>query len=88
MVKGSFIFKPRVNAFGTFNAMRKADKWKVLRFFLIPFCVSSYPQLIQGNNFLLILSPVIWENLLALLGIILFLGIMFLAKRNTDKKVQ
>ncbi len=71
-----------LNAFGTFNNMASADKWKIFRFFFIPFCVSSYPQLIQGHGFILILSPDVWENIFALIPIILLIGLFLLSKKK------
>ena len=33
------------------------DRWTVLRLFLMPFCVSSFSQLIKGQGFVLIFPP-------------------------------
>jgi hypothetical protein len=35
----------------------KPDRWTVLRLFLMPFCVSSFSQLIKGRGFVLIFPP-------------------------------
>lgn len=33
------------------------DRWTTLRLFLMPFCVSSFSQLIKGKGFVLIIPP-------------------------------
>ena len=33
------------------------DRWQIFRFFLIPFCVSSFSALVKGRGFVLIFSP-------------------------------
>lgn len=33
------------------------DRWTLLRLFLMPFCVSSFSQLIKGRGFVLIFPP-------------------------------
>ena len=33
------------------------DRWTVVRLFLMPFCVSSFSQLIKGRRFILIVPP-------------------------------
>lgn len=33
------------------------DRWTVLRLFLMPFCVSSFSQLIKDQGFVLVLPP-------------------------------
>ncbi len=42
------------------------DRWTVLRLFLMPFCVSSFSQLIKGRGFVLVFAPTWRENLVAL----------------------
>jgi len=42
------------------------DRWTVLRLFLMPFCVSSFSQLIKGKGFVLVFPPSLQENLVAL----------------------
>ena len=74
------------NAFGSLEEIRKGDKWKVIRFFIIPFCVSSYPLLIEGQNFILIFSPNIIENVLALLPISIFIIIVLIVNKNQKKE--
>ena len=33
------------------------DRWTVVRLFLMPFCVSSFSQLIKGKGFVLVVPP-------------------------------
>ncbi len=40
--------------------------WESLRLVLCPFLVSSFSSLVKGKGFVLILSPVLFENLAAL----------------------
>jgi len=44
----------------------RLDRWQVFRLFLMPFCVSSFSALVKGRGFILIFSPHIRENILAL----------------------
>ena len=44
----------------------RLDRWQVFRLFLMPFCVSSFSALVKGRGFILIFSPHIRENFLAL----------------------
>jgi len=41
-------------------------RWGVFRLFLMPFCVSSFAALVKGRGFVLVFSPQLLENLLAL----------------------
>ena len=42
-----------------------ADHWQTFRLFLMPFCVSSFSQLIKGKGFWLIFPPSIDELLVS-----------------------
>jgi hypothetical protein len=42
------------------------DRWTVMRLFLMPFCVSSFSQLIKGKGFVLVFPPDLNQNLVAL----------------------
>lgn len=44
----------------------RLDRWQTLRFFLMPFCVSSFSALVKGRDFLLIFSPRKSEDYFAL----------------------
>ena len=48
------------------NGGNRLGCWQVFRLFLMPFCVSSFSALVKGRGFLLIFSPRMAENYLAL----------------------
>ena len=77
-------FVLNINAFcsirGILNAPKKAA---VFRFFIIPFCVSSFPVVIKDKGFFLFLSPSLKENLTALTLCVIFLSIAWLSKLIT-----
>lgn len=35
----------------------RVDRWQAFRFFMMPFCVSSFSALVKGQGFLLVFSP-------------------------------
>ena len=39
----------------------RPDRWTTLRLFLMPFCVSSFSQLIKGQGFVLVFPPDLHE---------------------------
>lgn len=41
----------------------KLDRWQVFRFFLMPFCVSSFAALIKDRGFILVFHPSLEANL-------------------------
>jgi len=57
------------------------DRWTVMRLFLMPFCVSSFSQLIKGKGFVLVFPPDVHENAVALVACGLFVGAVLLMKR-------
>jgi hypothetical protein len=56
-------------------------KWGVFRLFLMPFCVSSFSALVKGRGFVLVFSPQLRENLLALGLCAAFCGFVAILKR-------
>lgn len=48
------------------------DRWTTLRLFLMPFCVSSFSQLIKGKGFVLIIPPDTGELAVTLAACALF----------------
>ena len=48
------------------------DRWTTLRLFLMPFCVSSFSQLIKGKGFVLVFPPDLRELGIALAACALF----------------
>lgn len=56
------------------------DYWQTFRLYLMPFCVSSFSALIKDQGFIVILSPKLGENLIAVLCCLLFLAAVFIIK--------
>ena len=53
------------------------DRWTTLRLFLMPFCVSSFSQLIKGKGFVLIFPPDVHEiavSVIACAAFVIFVG--------------
>lgn len=44
----------------------KLGFWPTFRLFLMPFCVSSFSALVKGRGFILVFSPRLREDLIAL----------------------
>ncbi len=57
------------------------DRWQLFRLYLIPFCVSSFSALVKDHGFILIFSPKIAENGLAIALCVGFIGMAWLARR-------
>jgi hypothetical protein len=57
------------------------DRWQAFRFFLMPFCVSSFSALVKGRGFVLVFSPVQGEVLAGLGACAMFLGLVWAARR-------
>lgn len=53
------------NARASSDGTRPLENWQAFRFFLTPFCVSSFSALVKGRNFILIFSPNVEDNLIA-----------------------
>lgn len=58
----------------------KLDRWQVFRFFLMPFCVSSFAALIKDRGFVLVFHPTLEANLQALGTCAAFWGLARLAR--------
>ncbi|HKS37891.1 MAG TPA: hypothetical protein VJW76_11915 [Verrucomicrobiae bacterium] len=59
----------------------KLEGWQTFRLFLMPFCVSSFAALVKGQGFILIFSPQLRENMLALGLCLAFCAGVMLVKR-------
>jgi hypothetical protein len=59
------------------------DRWTVLRLFLMPFCVSSFSQLIKGKGFVLVFPPDLHENAISLAACAAFVIAVLALKRAT-----
>jgi hypothetical protein len=57
------------------------DRWTVLRLFLMPFCVSSFSQLIKGSGFILVFPPDLQENAISLAACSAFVIAVLAIKR-------
>ena len=53
------------------------DRWTTLRLFLMPFCVSSFSQLIKGQGFVLVFPPDAREIAVTLAICAAFVGAVF-----------
>jgi hypothetical protein len=62
------------------------DRWTVFRLFLMPFCVSSFSQLIKGRGFVLVFPPDLHENAIALAACALFVIIVMSSRRGVLSK--
>jgi nitrate/nitrite transporter NarK len=72
-----------INATASGKSRVRLEAWPTFRFFLIPFCVSSFAALAKGRGFILIFSPR-WEESAVAVGACGALGgIVAIAKRLT-----
>jgi hypothetical protein len=56
------------------------DRWTTVRLFLMPFCVSSFSQLIKGQGFVLVFPPEPREFAVSIAGCALFVTMVFAIK--------
>ena len=63
------------------SAAGKLQLWPAIRFFMAPFCVSSFASLVKDRGFFLIFSPD-WRELATAAGICVVLGLLALAARK------
>jgi len=52
----------------------RLDRWQIARFYLMPFCVSSFAALIKGHGFILVFHPSLRDNLIAATACALFIA--------------
>jgi hypothetical protein len=57
------------------------DRWTTFRLFLMPFCVSSFSQLIKGQGFWLIVPPSLPEIAISLAGCAAFVVLVLAVKQ-------
>lgn len=67
-------------AFAGRSRMR-LEPWQVARFYLMPFCVSSYAALIKDQGFVLIFHPNLADNLRSAAACAAFVALSAAAKR-------
>jgi hypothetical protein len=58
------------------------DRWTTLRLFLMPFCVSSFSQLIKGKGFVLVFPPDLHEIAISLAACALFVIAVLVVKHS------
>jgi hypothetical protein len=59
------------------------DRWTTLRLFIMPFCVSSFSQLIKGRGFVLVFPPSPHELMVSLSACALFVAFVWVIRRST-----
>lgn len=57
------------------------DRWTTFRLFLMPFCVSSFSQLIKGKGFVVVVPPDLHELAVTLVACAAFVGGVLAVKR-------
>jgi len=57
------------------------DRWTVMRLFMMPFCVSSFSQLIKGRGFVLVFPPDAQELATSLGACVLFVAVVLGIRR-------
>jgi len=57
------------------------DRWTTMRLFLMPFCVSSFSQLIKGKGFVLVFPPEVRENAISLAACAAFVLLVWIVRR-------
>lgn len=61
--------------------------WPVFRFYLMPFCVSSFAALIKGHGFVLIFHPNLRDNVAALALCGAFVALVLACKYSHDPRI-
>ena len=64
----------------------RPDRWTVVRLFLMPFCVSSFSQLIKGKGFVLVFPPDLHEIAISLAACALFVIVVLIARQLLARK--
>jgi hypothetical protein len=58
------------------------DRWTVVRLLLMPFCVSSFSQLIKGKGFVLVFPPDLHEVAVSLAACAAFVLLVWILRRT------
>jgi branched-subunit amino acid ABC-type transport system permease component len=66
----------------------RPDRWTVVRLFLMPFCVSSFSQLIKGQGFVLVFPPDLHEIAISLAACAVFVFAVLMVKRFTPRDIR
>jgi len=68
------------------NGGARLDGWAIFRFFLMPFCVSSFAALVKDKHFILIFSPKPEEAFFAvILCAVLSLIVLVLRRKRLER---
>jgi hypothetical protein len=60
----------------------RLDGWQTFRLFLMPFCVSSFAALVKDAGYVLIFPPTLRENVIGLVLIAVFVGLVLALKKS------
>lgn len=66
----------------------RPDPWQTFRFYLTPFCVSSFAAMVKGRDFFLVFSPRLDELFYGIFCCGLFCLLVFLAKRYSPGRLS
>jgi hypothetical protein len=66
----------------------RPDRWTTMRLFLMPFCVSSFSQLIKGQGFVLVFPPDLHEIFISLAACAVFVFAVLTVKRFTPCDIR
>ena len=66
----------------------RLDCWQTFRLFLMPFCVSSFAALVKDQGFILVFSPRLAENGIAIGLCLAFVLVVKLLKRSRAVAAQ
>lgn len=86
MITNSLVMSFAVGIVLNLNAMgqkswKEMETWTIIRFFLIPFCVSFYASISQQHNFILLFPSELSPLLLGFSFCFVFTLFVFIAKR-------
>jgi hypothetical protein len=66
----------------------RPDRWTTMRLFLMPFCVSSFSQLIKDQGFVLVFPPDLHEIFISLAACAVFVLAVLMVKRFTPRDLR
>jgi hypothetical protein len=66
----------------------RPDRWTTMRLFLMPFCVSSFSQLIKGKGFVLVFPPDLRESLISLGVCAAFVALVWVVRSGSRARTR
>jgi len=66
----------------------RPDRWTTMRLFLMPFCVSSFSQLIKDQGFVLVFPPDLHEIFISVAACAVFVLAVLMVKRFTPRDIR